>query len=137
MDKHRERVDGVDEGVHEVGEDDEGDVHVLDLFPLEVKESLRQRMFEQSAVWTFHEFYEYGDILALSGVSAVDVGGELVEVQLHSGVAVQLRGSLQLQAGVESLLEGLEALRDMFVDEEQSGESHVVLDAQVGSVTNQ
>ena len=60
-----------------------------------------------------------------------------MEVQLHSGVRVELRGSLQHQAGVESLLEGLEALRDMFVDEEQSGESYVVLDAQVGSVADQ
>ena len=57
-----------------MGEDDEGDVHVLDLFPLEVKESLRQRMFEQVAVRTLHEFYEYGDILTLSGVSAVNIG---------------------------------------------------------------
>ena len=57
-----------------MGEDDEGDVHVLDLFPLEVKERLRQRMFEQVAVRTLHEFYEYGDILTLSCISAVDVG---------------------------------------------------------------
>ena len=57
-----------------MGEDDEGDVHVLDLLPLEVKESLRQRMFEQVAVRTLHEFYEYGDILTLSGVSAVNIG---------------------------------------------------------------
>ena len=57
-----------------MGEDDEGDVHVLDLFPLEVMESLRQRMFEQVAVRTLHEFYEYGDILALSGISAVNIG---------------------------------------------------------------
>ena len=58
-----------------------------------------------------------------------------MEVQLHSVVRVELRKSLQLQAGVESLLEGFEALRDMFVDEEKSRESCVVLDTQVGSVT--
>ena len=60
-----------------------------------------------------------------------------MEVQLHSGMRVQLRGALQLQAGVKSLLEGLKALRDMFVDEEKSRESCVVLDAEVGSVTDQ
>ena len=74
LDKHRENVDGVDQGVHEVGEDDEGDVHVLDLFPLEMKESLRQWMFEESTVGTLHQFYEYGDILTLSGISAVNIG---------------------------------------------------------------
>ena len=86
---------------------------------------------------TLHQFYEYGDILGLSAVSAINVGRQLVEVQLDSGVRVQLRGSLQLQAGVESLLEGLEALRDMFVDEEKSRESYVVPDTQVSSVTDQ
>ena len=60
-----------------------------------------------------------------------------MEVQLHSGVRVQLRGALQLEAGVKPLLEGLEALGDMFVDEEESGEPRVVLDAQVGSVADQ
>ena len=60
-----------------------------------------------------------------------------MEVQLHSGVRVQRRGTLQLQAGVESLLEGLEALRDMLVDEEKSRESSVVLDTQVGTVSDQ
>ena len=60
-----------------------------------------------------------------------------MEVQLHSGVRVELRGSLKHQAGVESLLEGFEALRDMFVDEEKSRESRVVLDTQVGSVSDQ
>ena len=136
-DEHQESVDAVDQGVHEVGEDDEGDVHVLDLFPLEMKEGLRQGMFEESAVRTLHQFYEYGDILAVLCVRAVNVGRQLVEVQLDSGVRVQLRGSLQLQAGVESLLEGLEALRDMFVDEEKSRESYVVPDTQVSSVTDQ
>ena len=58
-----------------------------------------------------------------------------MEVQLHSVVRVELRKSLQLQAGVESLLEGLDTLRDMFVDEEKSRESCIVLDTQVGSVT--
>ena len=120
LDKHRENVDGVDQGVHEVGEDDEDDVHVLDLFPFEMQESLRQGMFEESSVRTLHQFYEYGDILSLLGVSAVNVGRQFVEVQLDSGVRVQLRGSLQLQAGVKSLLEGFKALRDMFVDEEKS-----------------
>ena len=137
VDEHRESVDGVDQGVHEVGEDDEGDVHVLDLFPLEMKEGLRQGMFEESAVRTLHQFYEYGDILGLSAVCAVNVGRQLVEVQLHSRVRVQLGKSLQLQAGVESLLEGLEALRDMFVDEEKSRQSYVVPDTQVSSVTDQ
>ena len=60
-------------------------------------------------MWALHEFYEDGDILALPGVGAVDVGRQLVEVQLHSGVRVELRGSLKHQAGVEFLLEGLEA----------------------------
>ena len=46
VDKHRESVDGVDQGVDEVGEDDEGDMHVLDLFPLEMKERLREGMFQ-------------------------------------------------------------------------------------------
>ena len=50
---------------------------------------------------------------------------------------VQFRGALQLEAGVKPLLEGLEALGDMFVDEEKSGEPRVVLDAQVGSVADQ
>ena len=86
---------------------------------------------------TLHEFYEDGDILSLSGVGAVDVGRQLVEVQLHSGVRVELRGSLQHQAGVESLLEGLEALRNMFVDEKEGGKPRVVLDTQVGSVADQ
>ena len=62
IDKHRQCVDGVDQGVHEVGEDDEDDVHVPDLFPLEIKESLRQGMFKESAVRTLHQSYEYGDI---------------------------------------------------------------------------
>ena len=74
IDKHLESVDGVDHGVNEVGEDDEADVHVLDLFPLEMKESLREGMFEESAVRTFHQFYEYGDILVLLCICAVNVG---------------------------------------------------------------
>ena len=85
IDKHRDGVDGVDQGVHEVGEDDEGDVHVLDLFPLEMKESLRERMFEESAVGALDELYEDGDILAPPAVCAVDVGRQLVEIQLALG----------------------------------------------------
>ena len=137
IDEHRDGVDGVDQGVHEVGEDDEGDVHVLDLFPLEMKESLRERMFEESAVGALDELYEDGDILAPPAVCAVNVGRQLVEIQLDSGVRVQLRKSLQLKAGVKPLLECLHALRDVFVDEEKSGESGVVPEAEVGSVADQ
>ena len=61
-------------------------------------EQLRYVMFQESALWALHEFDKDGDILALSGVGSVDVWRQLVE----------------------SLLEGLEALRDMFVDEEES-----------------
>ena len=137
VDEHRESVDGVHQGVDEVGADDEGDVHVLNLFPFEMKESLRQGMFEESAVGTLHQFDEYRDILALLCIRTVNVGRQFVKVQLDSGVRVQLRGSLQHKAGVKSLLEGFEALRDVFVDEEKSGKSGVVLDAQVGSVSDQ
>ena len=71
----------------------------------------------------------------MSGVGAVHVGGQFVEIKFD--FRAQFWSSLEFEASVQSLLEGLEALRDVLVDEEESGEPRVVLDAQVGSVADQ
>ena len=92
-------------------------------------------MLQQGTVWALHQLHEDCDVLSLSGVGAVHVGGQFVEIKFD--FRAQFWSSLEFEASVQSLLEGLEALRDVLVDEEESGEPGVILYAQVRTRTDQ